>query len=380
MTRILFLNDHTTMGGAEKSLVLLADNLDPDLFDSIALVDPENIRLIEALEEKGVRYLTMPYVYGNPLLSVPRILRNLLSLNRIVKRYSIDVLYSNTVRCVKFASLYKLLFLSGINSVWHVRDMGAQWRPVDRLITPFLTDRLITVSRAVGEYHKKVFPLYRGLDRKMAVVYNAADPGSDYDEAEFERYRRDFGLDGYRVVLCAGRIVSLKGYEYVIEAMREVVKRHEKSRLLLVGEGSGLAGEQRYSKGLQESALEYELKDRVIFTGFVENIQDLLPAADVVVVPSVRNDSCPRIVIEAMAGGKPVIGTDVGGIPELITDGGNGFLVQPRSSSQIAERIVKILSDDDLRKRMGDNARRTAIERFSLPEQARSVERLLLEL
>ncbi len=377
---ILFLNDHTTMGGAEKSLVLLIKNLDSNLFNPIGLVDAGNVKLIQSLEEDGIRYITMPYVYGDPARSVPQILKNLFKLRRIIKRYSIDVLYSNTVRSNKFASLYKLFFLSGIKSVWHVRDMGAEWRPVDRFITPFVTDRIIVVSRAVGEYHKRLFGFYKDFGKKTAVVYNAAVPGAYRDKTEFKKYKTRFGLDESGAVLCAGRLVSLKGYEYVIEAMLEVTRRHRNAKLLLAGEGSDLPRERDYLKSLHELVLDYKLQGKVIFTGFVKNIEDLIPAADLVVVPSIKNDSCPRMVIEAMAGGKPVIGTEVGGIPELITEGKDGFLVQPGNSGQIADRIIEILSDDSMRERMGKNARRTARKRFRVEEQAMRIEKLLREL
>jgi glycosyltransferase involved in cell wall biosynthesis len=139
--------------------------------------------------------------------------------------------------------------------------------------------------------------------------------------------------------------------------MAMVTKKAPGVRLMLVGDGP-----DRHSV---ESLIKHlDLKEQVFLTGFRSDVANLLRCSDVVALVS-QTESAPLTLLEGMSSGLPVVATSVGGIPEIVEDGVNGFLVQPKSPESIAEKILELNSDRDLRRRLGEAARRTVLERYT---------------
>ncbi len=152
-----------------------------------------------------------------------------------------------------------------------------------------------------------------------------------------------------KTLLFVGRLDPIKGVAYLIEAMNTIVKRNPQVRLLLVGDGK----ERRSLETLVE---ELRLVEYVSFVGKVPNekVPEYMAATDVLVLPSL-SEGFPVVLLEAMACGLPIVATNVGGIPEIVRDGENGFLVEPESSKEIAEKVLKLLENDELRRRISQN-------------------------
>lgn len=126
---------------------------------------------------------------------------------------------------------------------------------------------------------------------------------------------------------------------------------------------------------------DLHLEKQVHFVGWVKH-KDLdiyYQRASIVVIPSVWPENFPTVCLEAMGASRPVIGTNVGGISEIIVDGVNGYLVEPRSAEQIAEKAIKLFSDEDLLKKFGKNARKKA-EEFTIEKYAENIEKIYKDL
>jgi glycosyltransferase involved in cell wall biosynthesis len=153
-----------------------------------------------------------------------------------------------------------------------------------------------------------------------------------------------------------GRLVPLKGFDYLVHALAEAAKDDPRLRLVLVGDGSERTA-------LADRATSLGVADRVNLVGAVahDDVPEYLAAADVVVVPSIRFeglvDGLPNVALEAMAAGKPLVATRVGGLPELVHDGRNGLLVEEKSASELASAILGLVGDAGLRARLGAAAR-----------------------
>ena len=135
-----------------------------------------------------------------------------------------------------------------------------------------------------------------------------------------------------------------------------------------------LAGRDLEQGGAFQEALEREserlgVRERVEF-GFRDDVPDLLETLDVVALPS-WTEGLPIVLLEAMAHGRPVVATPVGGTPELVTDGETGLLVPPRDPEALAAALRRVLDDPDLARRLGTAARARVAERFTAAEQAR---------
>jgi len=183
-----------------------------------------------------------------------------------------------------------------------------------------------------------------------------------------DKINKDYHLDGKRVVLFTGRLTVHKGVEYLIKAARKI-----QGEVLILGDGP----ERNY---LQSLINQYKLTNVRILGYFSPDKRDLLEAfykrADVYVAPSVWNEPLGLVILESMAQYTPVIVTRKGGIMSIVKDGYNGYLVRPRNSAEIAEKVNKLLADEPLRKRMGERAHQTVLERFSWDKVTRRFERL----
>jgi len=156
------------------------------------------------------------------------------------------------------------------------------------------------------------------------------------------------------VVLYAGRLLRIKGVHHLLGAFLRVLARFPLARLLIVGDGEE-------GQDLQTSARRLGLGPRVAFLGSLphEDVIRCMRAADVFVLPSLV-ESFGIVLLEAMSCGLPVVASRVMGIPYLVEDGLNGFLVPPTDEEALADRITALLSDPDLRARMGEQNRSKA--------------------
>jgi glycosyltransferase involved in cell wall biosynthesis len=175
---------------------------------------------------------------------------------------------------------------------------------------------------------------------------------------EFHEIQHNYNL------LFVGRLEKVKGIEFLIEAIPFIIKIFPQTTLTIIGEGQN-------KESLLNLTKDLHLEKHVHFVGWVKN-KDLdiyYQKASIVVTPSVCQEIFGLVILEAMGAGRPVIGTNVGGISEIIVDGVNGYLVEPQSPEQIAEKVIKLFSDEDLLKAFGKNARKKAQE-FSLEKYA----------
>ncbi len=208
--------------------------------------------------------------------------------------------------------------------------------------------KITVVSKALKNEVEKLVP-----NADVQIISMGCDTSKFGKEHYIENY---FEQGRKKVVLFVGRLAEKKGVTYLIEAMKDV-----DARLVIVGDGP-------LKQQLQEQA--QVLGDKVIFLGPKSHLElpSVYASADIFVGPSVTakdgdKEGLGLVFLEAMASGIPVIGSDSGGIPEIIEDEVNGFLVKERDSKGLAEKINAILSSDELRKKFIANGMKTAQER-----------------
>jgi glycosyltransferase involved in cell wall biosynthesis len=195
----------------------------------------------------------------------------------------------------------------------------------------------------------------------MPNVSNIKVREEDYTNRD--EIEREFGFEGKKVILYVGRLIDLKGVNYLIEAFSQLSKKMDDAVLLIVGEGE-------WKKKLEKLSEELGIQEKVYFTGNIDN--ELLGAyyllSNVFVLPSITTyfaDACPLVVNEAMTFGKPVITSDAVGTTFMIEDGKNGFVVPERNSEALYKAIETVLSDDVLEKRMGENSKKLIEKDFT---------------
>ena len=178
--------------------------------------------------------------------------------------------------------------------------------------------------------------------------------------------RKKYNVKSKNVILFIGRIVEKKGVQYLIKAMPDILHEYPDTDLIICGDGPLKTEFENLSKKMG-------LENYIRFVGYVsdENIKiEYLSLSDILVVPSIltRNkdtEGLGVVILEGLATGTAVIASDVGGIPDIIKDGENGFLVKPENSDDISQKVIKIFSDDELKRKFKENGLRTIQEKFS---------------
>ena len=193
-----------------------------------------------------------------------------------------------------------------------------------------------------------------------------------------ERTRQRLGVrKGELVVSAVGRLVTKKGFDYLLRAI-PLIERQVQQPLRVI-----LGGDGDLRQDLERLAAEQGVADRVVFTGPLaqSGVADVLAASDVVAVPSIRDDwgnvdGLPVVLLEAMAAGRAVVATRVGGIPMAVRDGENGILVAERSSEELAQAIVRLLESPELRRSLGGSARTSVETHFTWAALAQAYDRV----
>jgi glycosyltransferase involved in cell wall biosynthesis len=234
-----------------------------------------------------------------------------------------------------------------------------------------ITERVIANSNAVRNGLVAI-----GIDdSKIRVIYNGVDV-TRFEEASPKGWRDSLGWPSQTILVgYVGQFSPNKGGMDFVRAAELVLDKDPRCRFVMVG---GVDEEVGYQREIAAWVREKGLENRVTFTGWIDDMEETYAALDVVVVPSRHPDAAPNVNIEAMASGTPVVATRVGGTPELVVDGESGFLVERESPEQIAQRVLQLAGDVELRQRMGSAGRKTVHQMFDVRKNALLVEEALL--
>jgi glycosyltransferase involved in cell wall biosynthesis len=365
---VLHFTNSTLWGGAEEHICGLLNNLSREMFPAHLVCSP-------ALYERFCSRCP-PDVQVTPLsLLAPADMRAGIQLARLLRREGIAILHSHMF----WSSLSACPIAWGcrvpvvIETLHGTEAWRTGWKArfwVDRLINLFIT-RHVAVSASDARFlaNMKHVPC-----SKIATIHNGVDHRRFSPSENIRRtMRHRLGCSDQDVVLIVvARFHDGKGHAVLFNALRFVVDRFANVKLICLGEGDGEAEAKRICN-------ELGLAQYVRFEGHRPDVADWLQAADINVLPSFY-EGLPLTVLEAMASRVPTVASDVGGIPELVADGVSGLLVPPGDSSSLANALLRLAYDKDLRRSMGAAAWSRATQHFSLKLQVYKTEQLYLDL
>jgi glycosyltransferase involved in cell wall biosynthesis len=223
-----------------------------------------------------------------------------------------------------------------------------------------LYQRVITISRGI----RHVLIEQAGVaPEKIVCVPSAVDterfrPGAELSERAW--FAREFGLrDGELAVGMLAQFIERKGHRVLIDALPSVLQRAPDTRVLLFGQGP-LVEEMR------RLCVDRKLNNHVVFAGFRQDIEKILPCLDLVVHPALM-EGLGVSLLEAAACAVPIVASNAGGMPEIVRDGVNGRLIAPGDSSALSAAMIALLTDRELRQRCGAQGRRLVEAEFSVP-------------
>lgn len=220
---------------------------------------------------------------------------------------------------------------------------------------------------AVSEAVRDSFDQCRTDRRKFHMIPNGIDLQSYLKWVNFEKaYKQHDIQPGAPLILGAGRLSKEKGFDVLVRAMRDVQIKIPDSRLLIAGEGLEQGA-------LQDLAAEIPIK--INFVGHVSDLIPLLRASDIVVIPS-REEGQGLVALEAMACAKPVLASDVGGLPQTVLNNRTGVLFPVGDSEALARALVKLLNDPERRRELGAEGRVQVKKSYLLKDMIARMENL----
>ncbi|NWF75386.1 MAG: glycosyltransferase family 4 protein [Nitrospirae bacterium] len=359
---ILFVNHSSSLTGATISCYHLMMGLKNDFVPVFAT--REYGPIIENLNKSGINtyiiekkgFLGFHYI---------------LSFLKILKKHNVTLIHLNTLTpFCKYAAIAG--YLCRIPIVWVVREnpLISRSRRLRFWLTS-LASKIIFVDRDTKE------KLFQNSRHNVDVIYNGVDINV-FKPAEsnflFEKFNieSDKQLIGY-----IGLITKRKGIEYLIRAFGLIKEKTDNIKLIIIGEYK--KSDESYFEEIKTIIKELSLENEVYFTGLLTDVRDALCSLDLVILPSLE-ERCSRSLLESLACAKAVIATKVGGNPEIVEDGVNGILVEPENEKQIAQAIIKLISNHELRRKMGENGRLKAVDKFNMEKHIQKMKNVFLEV
>lgn len=361
--KVLHIVEDLKIGGLERVIASIVLRLDRAKYDLRVWCLVRGGEIAEELVEKGigVKILGM-HSYHNPL--------HILALSRLIRKENVHILHTHGYFGSTFGRLAAILARTPV-IIAHAHTTYYGFKKRNILIERFLsifTDKIVCVSQAVNRFVVEV----EGIsEKKTCLIYNGVGKPRLFEgdsDSHVDRKSLGFGEKDL-VVITIASLTPHKGHKVLIDAASIVAKRHENLRLLIVGDGPLRNKLEAYAKELQ-------LSSKIVFTGQRKDIVSLLKLADFFVLSSTEREGLGIALIEAMAEGLPVIGTKLGGIPEVIEDNVNGLLVEPGSSYDLAAALEKLIGGKGIREKMGRMGRRIYEQRFTTTKMNQNVEAL----
>ena len=368
MKRILYLHAGAEMYGADKVLLELIKGLDSKEFEAHVILPNDGV-LVEALRQVGAKVSVLDYpILRRKYFNPKGIADYIRSYNFYAKQialyareHSIDMVHNNTAAVLEGIYLKRKLKLP---LIWHVHEIIVKPKAISDFINMLMgryADKIVTVSQAVAN-HIKQSPFIK--DSQVEVIYNGVDNAVYYPmDASSIREKFDIAQDAL-VIGMIGRVNAIKGQNDFIEAVEPLLEKNEKAVAFLAG--GVFHGEEWRLEELDNRIASSSVVSQIHRIDYYDKTSELYNMFDIFVLPSIKPDSLPTVVLEAMACSKPVVGYNNGGIAEMVVDDKSGCLVKPNSPQELSNAISLLLDSSEKREKFGRVGYQRQKELFSL--------------
>jgi glycosyltransferase involved in cell wall biosynthesis len=359
--RVAYVLPWPTIGGGEISTLRLAQAMARDRNISPLAFCHDHSDVARAFRDSAFQTHSIEgreYSYRSPWPYV----RSTVRLARALRRERVDLVHCSDLMAAYYAA--PAARLASVPVLCHIRSNFPDQIPRRHTVPIMAVNYFAFVSRAAWRNFDRIF---RVPDDRGTVVHNFAPLPSKpaLDPLSRQRLRRKLGLsEDAPVVAMFARIAPQKDFEVLIEAFSRVVARRPDARLLLVGEYGQPADCHAYWRALCDRIQDFGLAEHVVWAGFRRDVSDLMYAVDVVALAT-HNEGFGLVLVEAMAHGRPVVATNVGGVPEIVDDGETGLLHEHGDADGLARSMLRLIEDPQLARTMGERGLRVVNSRFT---------------
>jgi glycosyltransferase involved in cell wall biosynthesis len=351
-------------GGAPDIVRLLFERTDKEQFDLTLIygrtINPSE-RSKELLQKLGEKAVLVPFLRRDINLFYD--VAAFFNIFSILKKGKFDIVHTHTAKAgalgrvaAKMAGVRKVIYsLHGHDFYGYFGYLGSRAVIWAEKIASLFCDKV----HALTELEKKDLILFNICpESKIEVIYSGVDLDLLKPSQQIlDNFKQGPSKDKTYQVGMVGRLEPVKGPQYFIDAAEIVLKQKSNVKFMVVGDGV-------LKDALQKRVRDSGLAEKIIFTGWREDVNSILFTLDILVLPSL-NEAVGRSALEAQGLGVPVVAANVGGLPEVVKDGVTGFLVEPKDPAALADAILKLLNDDNKRSQLGQAARGWVDGKFS---------------
>ena len=287
-----------------------------------------------------------------------KIIQNIHRINKWMKKENIDLINAHRAEDIFYAVLAKKFSHNEFPVIRSVSDVRA---PRRNFINKWLyhnTDFVIFSCKAMYDKYQQVWPIF---EDKRAIIYSAIDTDEFCVLPERPALRKELGISEDKVVVgIISRLSPVKDHQTFLEAAAILANRFDNVQFLISGEEAQLSHEDLF-----RVAQKLNIQDKVILLDRQNDIKELIGSIDIGVVASKGSEVICRIAVEYMALGKPQVVTATNVLPEIIEQGKNGFIVPAQDPQAMAEKLSRLIENQELRFQMGKQARQIAENKYS---------------
>lgn len=339
---ILYFTRAMGLGGTEKVILQLCEIMKSES-NRIVVCSCGGLN-VENLNKMGIKHYHIPDIEKKDIKTVVTTLK---IVSKIIEEENINIVHTHHRMAAFYTRVLK--FTRGFIFIHSAHNTFKD----KKFLTKFSlrNANIVAVGNKVKE---NLCDFYGILESHVTIIHNAIDQlkGSVQPIELLQKYKNE----GYFLVGNVGRLSEQKGIEYFIKAIPMVLKECRKTKFFIVGDGED-------KKKIEKLIFDFQLEDDVILLGYRNDIQNVMSQLDLIVLSSLW-EGFPLTPIEAFSVGRTIVATAVDGTIEIVKDGINGILVNPKSSEELSKAIVKLVEDDICRKNFEKKAKATYITEF----------------
>lgn len=316
-------------------------------------------------------------IFGKFRYPIPNLVKLTILIIKLHKEYNFDIIefatqdFLTSIPALYIKKIVRIPVIVTVNGL-----PGISWFAGDKLIdrigyfyTKLIGLPIIRSADGVrllnGQMIKDCKYFVNNNKNHVQTIHRGVDSREFYPCLNRDKIRKDMQIaENMAIILFIGRLIEMKGIQYLINAFVEILPDYPNLKLLLVGDGDHKKILENYST---------KMTSNIIFAGFQENVFKYMCIADFFILPSLC-EGCPNVVLEAMSCGKPVIATQVGAVPEIIENNISGLIVKPQDVKELKTAIIKLLSDPEFANFLGTNGRMRITNSFTWDQICKKIE------
>ena len=376
MKTILIIHQSAELYGSDKTMLYFLSELDKTKYLPI-IVLPFDGPLKNELEKNNIKVVIAPvlkiyrkmFTPKNIFKFIKEYYQGIKALDSLNKEYKFDLIYTHTL-----AALIGILFAKKrkIKHLWHVQEIIAKPKILNFLFKKALSfdcnHKVVYDSKATMNFW---IESNQKLANKSEAVWNGVETNNikSFTDFEIQEVRENFFFSSKDeiVISLVGRINSWKGQQLLLKSFNQLVKKYNNIKLVYLG--SAPPNQENFETELKNQILEFGLESKVVLIPFQKEIEKFWNSIDIAVVPSTEPEPFGLVAIEAMFAKKPVIGSNHGGLTEIIINNETGFLVEPNNQKQLSEALNELIKNQELREQFGNAGYQRAVNEFSIDKK-----------